>query len=165
MSKNVNPPPYGMNPPPPAAPPSYAQAVGGVPPSSPYVPNHACKSKNTTIHKIDLWYNLLFSFSGTTNCDDSCTAWTPTDSYDMSTLSRWGRHRYKNRTWYYSLHFWYSHLSFGVSFIQLFLLTLLHKFVFSCPLGCCLIPCCIDECMDVHHNCPNCKAYLGRFRR
>lgn len=36
---------------------------------------------------------------------------------------------------------------------------------FSCWLGCCLIPCCIDECMDVHHSCPHCKAYLGRHRR
>ncbi|VVD02805.1 LITAF domain-containing protein-like [Leptidea sinapis] len=31
--------------------------------------------------------------------------------------------------------------------------------------GCCLIPCCIDSCMDVHHKCPNCGAYLGRYRR
>lgn len=35
----------------------------------------------------------------------------------------------------------------------------------GCWFGCCLIPCCIDECMDVHHTCPNCKAYLGRYRR
>ncbi|XP_023953944.1 LITAF domain-containing protein [Bicyclus anynana] len=32
-------------------------------------------------------------------------------------------------------------------------------------LGCCLIPCCIDSCMDVHHTCPHCDAYLGRYRR
>ncbi|CAB3369423.1 Hypothetical predicted protein [Cloeon dipterum] len=31
-------------------------------------------------------------------------------------------------------------------------------------LGCCLIPCCIEECMDVHHTCPNCRGYLGKFR-
>ncbi|KAG5679424.1 hypothetical protein PVAND_008991 [Polypedilum vanderplanki] len=37
--------------------------------------------------------------------------------------------------------------------------------VFGCWLGCCLIPCCIDECMDVHHNCPACGSYLGRHRR
>uniref|UniRef100_T1H3H3 LITAF domain-containing protein n=1 Tax=Megaselia scalaris TaxID=36166 RepID=T1H3H3_MEGSC len=35
----------------------------------------------------------------------------------------------------------------------------------GCWFGCCLIPCCIDECMDVHHTCPNCRAYLGRHRR
>lgn len=35
----------------------------------------------------------------------------------------------------------------------------------GCVFGCCLIPCCIDECMDIHHTCPNCKAYLGRHGR
>ncbi|KAF7271583.1 LITAF domain-containing protein-like [Rhynchophorus ferrugineus] len=38
MSKGSSvPPPYG---PPPAAPPSYAQAVGGVPPTAPYIPTY-----------------------------------------------------------------------------------------------------------------------------
>lgn len=38
MSKGYDvPPPYG---PPPAAPPSYAQAVGGVPPTAPYIPTY-----------------------------------------------------------------------------------------------------------------------------
>uniref|UniRef100_A0A336KRY7 CSON002283 protein n=1 Tax=Culicoides sonorensis TaxID=179676 RepID=A0A336KRY7_CULSO len=37
--------------------------------------------------------------------------------------------------------------------------------LFGCWFGCCLIPCCIDECMDVHHYCPNCNAYLGRHGR
>lgn len=27
------------------------------------------------------------------------------------------------------------------------------------------IPCCIDECMDIHHSCPSCGGYLGRHRR
>lgn len=41
MSKGYDvPPTYG---PPPAAPPSYAQAVGGVPPSAPYIPIYHCK--------------------------------------------------------------------------------------------------------------------------
>lgn len=38
-------------------------------------------------------------------------------------------------------------------------------FLFGFWCGCCLIPCCIDSCMDVHHSCPNCKAYIGRYRR
>lgn len=45
MEKSGNPPPYGWGnghtmQPPPAAPPSYSQAVGGVGPSSPYTPQY-----------------------------------------------------------------------------------------------------------------------------
>jgi len=25
------------------------------------------------------------------------------------------------------------------------------------------IPCCMDDCQTTKHNCPNCKAYLGKF--
>jgi len=35
----------------------------------------------------------------------------------------------------------------------------------GCFWGCCLIPCCFDECMDIRHSCPNCNSYLGQFRR
>lgn len=35
----------------------------------------------------------------------------------------------------------------------------------GCFWGCCLIPCCFDECMDVRHTCPNCRSYLGQYRR
>jgi hypothetical protein len=42
MNKYSPPPAYG---PPPAAPPSYSQAVGGVPPSSPFTPGQSCKQK------------------------------------------------------------------------------------------------------------------------
>jgi len=43
MNKPNAPPAYG---PPPAAPPSYSQAVGGVPPSSPFTPGQSCKQKS-----------------------------------------------------------------------------------------------------------------------
>jgi len=43
MNKYNPPPAYG---PPPAAPPSYSQAVGGVPPSSPFTPGLSCKQKS-----------------------------------------------------------------------------------------------------------------------
>lgn len=44
MSKN-DPPPYGFVPPP-SAPPSYAQAMGGVPPSAPFTPQQPVLSGN-----------------------------------------------------------------------------------------------------------------------
>lgn len=37
--------------------------------------------------------------------------------------------------------------------------------VVGCWLGCCLIPLCIDSLQDVKHSCPNCKAYLGMYKR
>jgi len=37
-----------------------------------------------------------------------------------------------------------------------------------CLLGCwccCCIPYCVDSCQDADHECPNCKKYLGHYRR
>uniref|UniRef100_A0A8C8SMN7 Cell death-inducing p53-target protein 1 n=1 Tax=Pelusios castaneus TaxID=367368 RepID=A0A8C8SMN7_9SAUR len=34
-----------------------------------------------------------------------------------------------------------------------------------CDLGCCLIPCLIDDFKDVTHTCPNCKAYIYTYKR
>lgn len=49
MSKGYDvPPPYG---PPPAAPPSYAQAVGGVPPTAPYIPTYHRKYILKKMHR------------------------------------------------------------------------------------------------------------------
>ncbi|XP_054156189.1 lipopolysaccharide-induced tumor necrosis factor-alpha factor homolog [Oppia nitens] len=31
--------------------------------------------------------------------------------------------------------------------------------------GCCLIPCMLEMTQDVEHRCPNCRTYLGRYRR
>lgn len=30
---------------------------------------------------------------------------------------------------------------------------------------CCLVPCCVRECKDIEHRCPNCKHRLGLFKR
>lgn len=32
-------------------------------------------------------------------------------------------------------------------------------------LCCCLVPCCVRECKDVEHVCPNCQHKLGLFKR
>uniref|UniRef100_A0A1B6C017 LITAF domain-containing protein n=1 Tax=Clastoptera arizonana TaxID=38151 RepID=A0A1B6C017_9HEMI len=34
----------------------------------------------------------------------------------------------------------------------------------GCFWGCCLIPCCLDQCMNVHHICPECQYFLGSYR-
>ncbi|KAG8145875.1 hypothetical protein E2320_012319 [Naja naja] len=45
-----------------------------------------------------------------------------------------------------------------------FLLGLFCCFI-GCNVGCCFIPCLIDEFKDVTHTCPNCKAYIYTYKR
>ncbi|KAE8577531.1 hypothetical protein XENTR_v10022935 [Xenopus tropicalis] len=35
----------------------------------------------------------------------------------------------------------------------------------GCDLGCCLIPCIINDLKDVTHSCPNCKYHIYTYRR
>ncbi|XP_018576725.1 lipopolysaccharide-induced tumor necrosis factor-alpha factor homolog [Anoplophora glabripennis] len=125
MSKNSMPPPYG---PPPAAPPSYAQAVGGVPPTSPYVPNHSIMKGPEIVTTV-----VAVGPNPTHMICPHCQA-----EIDTTTKSKPGL----------------------IAYISGAILCII-----GCFWGCCLIPCCIEKCMDVSHTCPNCDAYLGTFKR
>ncbi|XP_072930513.1 LITAF domain-containing protein [Epargyreus clarus] len=134
MVKDMNPPPYrltngqGTVQPPPAAPPSYSQAVGGVGPSSPYTPQYTPSSGPQIVTTV-----VPVGPQPTHMICPSCHA-----EIDTETKTKPG-------------------LIAMVSGAIIFIL--------GCFCGCCLIPCCIESCMDVHHSCPNCSAYLGRYRR
>nr|CAD7602361.1 unnamed protein product [Timema genevievae] len=125
--KNMSGPPP-MHGPPPAAPPSYSQAVGGVPPSSPYTPGHSFAGGPTIVTTV-----VPVGPQPTHMICPYCHA-----EIDTAMKTEPGL----------------------IAYISGVVIALL-----GCWCGCCLIPCCIDECMDVHHTCPNCKAYMGRYRR
>lgn len=98
MSKNGAPPPYGFVPPQ-SAPPSYAQAVNGVPPSSPYVPQQTTSTHIVSELPIHFRFANKYQFDSI-YCnvlqlgDNSRTNRTTSYSYDMSQL--FGRDRYTN---------------------------------------------------------------------
>jgi len=37
--------------------------------------------------------------------------------------------------------------------------------LFGCWAGCCLIPCCVNNCQDARHSCPSCKKVIGTKTR
>ncbi|XP_018007559.1 lipopolysaccharide-induced tumor necrosis factor-alpha factor homolog [Hyalella azteca] len=130
--------------PPPSAPPSYAQAMGGVPPQAPYYPQPAPpgvyghpdtqqpflkdQARPTIVTTI-----VPLGRQSTHMICPHCQA-------EINTATKTAPSR---TAWLASL-----------------LICLL-----GCPLGCCLIPFCMDDCMNTEHNCPNCKAYLGQHAR
>lgn len=114
--------------PPPAAPPSYSQAVGGVPPSSPFTPGYSVIRGPTIVTTV-----VPVGSESTHMICPHCYA-----EIDTATRTEPGM----------------------IAYISGLVIALLGGFC-----GCCLIPCCIDSCMAVHHTCPNCNAYLGRYSR
>lgn len=134
MSKNggapTGPPQY-IYVPPQQAPPSYQEALGGVKPVGPFVPNNQFHSTQTSQHILTTVVPI--GRQSTHLVCPSCNAEIETTTRTEPGL---------------------------IAYLSGMVIALL-----GCFWGCCLIPCCIDDCMDVHHTCPNCKAYLGRYRR
>ncbi|CAO1333873.1 unnamed protein product [Diamesa hyperborea] len=127
MNKSDAPPSYGFVPPT-SAPPSYAQAVGGVNASSPFTPQqHILTTTNIVTTVVPIGPHATHMICPNCHCE-----------INTKTRSSPGL----------------------IAYVSGFLIA-----VFGCWLGCCLIPCCLDECMDTHHQCPNCEFYLGRHRR
>lgn len=114
--------------PPPAAPPSYSEAVGGVPPSSPFVQSSQPVPGPTIVTTV------VPVGPGTTHMICPCCH----AEIDTATKTEPGLIAYFSGVVIFLLGGW---------------------------LGCCLIPCCIPECMDVQHTCPHCGTYLGTYRR
>uniref|UniRef100_A0A1B6F9P5 LITAF domain-containing protein n=1 Tax=Cuerna arida TaxID=1464854 RepID=A0A1B6F9P5_9HEMI len=121
--------------PPQAAPPSYSQAMGGVPPSSPFTPGMPVKQHGPVRHMGPVIMTTVVPVSSQPthmicpHCYSEINTITKTEPGIIAYIS-------------------------GIIIAAL-----------GCFCGCCLIPCCIDSCMDVHHTCPHCNNYLGRYRR
>lgn len=135
MSKNGAPPPYGFVPPP-SAPPSYAQAVGGVPPSSPYVPQNAAITQIvTTVVPIGPHPTHMICPSCHAEIDTSVRREPGLIAYVSGfVLALMGYvFRWHALTW---------HMIINIDCTNL----MIFQFISSCWIGCCLIPCCVDEC-------------------
>lgn len=131
MSKSNPPAPIGFSAaPPPSAPPSYAQAMGGVPPQAPFTQGQipAANAPPTIVTTIVPL--------GPKTTHMVC----PHCQHEINTATKTSPSR---TAWIASL-----------------IICCL-----GCPLGCCLIPFCIDDCMNTEHNCPKCKAFLGEYSK
>lgn len=153
MSKPGSAPPQFTYVPPPSAPPSYQEAMGGVKPVGPYTPVVApATTANTTIVTTVVPISRTSTHMICPSCHAEIETTTRTEPGMIAYLSGF----------LIALFGWVLP---GFLHPQRRRVNVVLSSSPSCWLGCCLIPCCIDDCMDVHHSCPNCRAYLGRYRR
>ncbi|XP_063700034.1 lipopolysaccharide-induced tumor necrosis factor-alpha factor homolog [Culicoides brevitarsis] len=142
MQQNKTPPSYGFMPQPNAPPPSYEQAmgVGPIPGQAHFVPTHTVPVYNPPGAGATPVVTQQIVTQVVTIGPHSTHMICPSCHADINSKTR-------------------SNPGL-IAWVSGFLIAL-----FGCWFGCCLIPCCIDECMDTHHYCPNCNAYLGRHGR
>ncbi|XP_064092255.1 lipopolysaccharide-induced tumor necrosis factor-alpha factor homolog isoform X3 [Macrobrachium nipponense] len=151
--------------PPPYAPPSYSQAVGGVPPQAPFVPIHSGAMPQPTVYQqlrpgVSVIQGVPIGATVTPTGYATYNHAAPTAI--VTTVVPLGSQ---------STHMICPHCHAEidtatktspsmVAWLSGFIICIL-----GCWMGCCLIPCCINECMNVEHNCPNCNSFLGKYKR
>ncbi|XP_042885768.1 lipopolysaccharide-induced tumor necrosis factor-alpha factor homolog isoform X3 [Penaeus japonicus] len=160
MSKPSAPP---FSEPPPYAPPSYSQAVGGVPPQAPFTPMQAGAVPMAPLYVPPQRVEVQGVQYG---AQVTSTAYPPfgnaAPTAIVTTVVPLGSQ---------STHMICPHCHSEIDTATKTSPSVVAWLsgciicILGCWLGCCLIPCCINECMNVEHNCPNCQAFLGKYKR
>lgn len=132
--------------PPPSAPPSYAQAVGGVPPQAPFIPQPQVYPQ---MHMQQQQQQQPFIPQQAPST--IVTTIVPLGPQTTHMICPHCHHEIDTAT---------KTTPSKMAWIASLVICLI-----GCNLGCCLIPFCMDDCMNTDHNCPNCKAYLGQHAR
>ncbi|XP_076046954.1 lipopolysaccharide-induced tumor necrosis factor-alpha factor homolog isoform X5 [Oratosquilla oratoria] len=154
MSKATAPP---YNEPPPCAPPSYSEAVGGVPPQAPFTPSSA-----GYVPAPPVYIPEGIAVQQAAVHPQTSTVYQSVPTAIVTTVVPLGPQ---------STHMICPHCHAEVDTAtksEPSLIAYLSGFVIAllgCWMGCCLLPCCIPECMNVQHTCPNCRAFLGKYKR
>ncbi|XP_042233051.1 lipopolysaccharide-induced tumor necrosis factor-alpha factor homolog isoform X3 [Homarus americanus] len=161
MSKASCPP---MSAPPPYAPPSYFQAVGGVPPRAPFTPFQTGEVPMAPLYvpsRVHVVQGVQIGSSVTPAAYPTYGhAGAPTAV--VTTVVPLGSQ---------STHMICPHCHADVDTatkLSPSMVAWLSGFIICIlggVMGCCLVPCCINDCMNVEHSCPNCHAFLGKYNR
>ncbi|XP_045112674.1 lipopolysaccharide-induced tumor necrosis factor-alpha factor homolog isoform X1 [Portunus trituberculatus] len=144
--------------PPPYAPPSYSQAVGGVPPQAPFTPlqgRNTAGVSHVTVHLGSGPYvfapRYLQSQESAGAPTTVVTTVVPLGSQSTHMICPHCRAEVDTTT---------KTSPSVVAWLSGFIICIL-----GCWMGCCLIPCCLNDCMDVEHSCPHCNSFLGKYKR